>query len=167
MCLKMSKYYKRRMKEALDRWPEDQPNKVYYKVYLKIEGAYLLSPYQKYNYCDPGIICSNRIDKALFRSLDDDEMLTYREVYRGIHVFTYKSDAKKFVDAFKASSFIRHIYRQYDQNLKPVIVPVVCHRDDLVAVGKTSGTDSDELKSRVFMKVEITKETWEEIFKEQ
>jgi len=112
-----------------------------YKIYKKGERR-LISLFMGTRTEKPGIKKSNRFTTCL----TNDEVLN-KIVDLGIHVFLNKKDARKETS--------------YGCPEREIVVPVLVCEDDFVAAGNFFIA-----KSAVFTKIEITKETWNKIFKD-
>ena len=117
-----------------------------WKLYEKMDGC-LKSPYQYYPVRSPGIVKSNRRSKKINSQSDTNEFYDANtdefydnlwHIYRGIHVYTDRKKAVKFVE--RNCSKCRYY-----------LVIVCCHANmkDFVAY-------NDKAKEAVFMEVFIS-----------
>lgn len=155
MCLLNSASATRFLKEKLEKsltktiilW------KVYERVCWKNQfgSGMKLNPVYYYDKRDivmkPGHVISNRDNKGL----RDDEQKNF-EVFHGIHVWTNRWKAERDVKCVS-------VYCNSRANGDYVVIPVICSLKDFVA----AGTSEDA----VFMKVKITKQTWEKLQKKE
>ena len=108
----------------------------FWKVYQKDDGKLFSPCYPNEDGVQPGWIVSDRKSKEI--SIDNGDGMNYNRnnIEHGIHVFTRHVEA-----------------RQYADEDVDVIVPIRCHKSQLVAVSSTE-------PEAVFMKVFLKKEDY-------
>ena len=143
MCLS----YNDALTQELRNKFQENPGKplTFYKYYIK-EKSFLSCFHQYSMYTSSGIIKSNRI-KVELSSQEKD----YYEVYTGIHVFLNRKDARRQLEGV--------IFLDYGDM---ALVKITAYEKDLVGAGYFNGNES-----AVFMKVEISKVSWRNLFKKK
>ena len=113
---------------------------VCYKVMYQKENGDLFSCYEETPYPSKGLFVSNRTASELDCIEQED-----RRVRQGVHVFPELQDA-----IYEKEYHERYFLPDHLQYTSAVVIPVLCHGDDLVATGFFAG-----VPSAVFMKVEV------------
>jgi len=151
MCLDITKTNTKRVERTLKKSPSHTA--IFYKIYF-LTKPYLQPVYfnEKNSIREPGYVISNRKDKELSNYEIETSIIDY-----GIHVFDTKLAAKMELN------FVEYHYSNQDDGVY-VIVPVVCSLKDFVAAGIFSGNSR---RSSVFMRIKITKQSWNKVMKEQ
>lgn len=140
MCLMYDEGKTNILLKRFDALPKGKTTLDFWKVYKKI-GNVLSSIYGKQNIKKHGNVISNRKSKK-FRVLKNMETC----LHRGIHVITNLKTAQN--------------YRCGEE----VLVKVQARKCDFVAAGDCSDLTENQA---VFMKVTISKEEWNRIFKKE
>jgi hypothetical protein len=138
MCLDYSDDITTKLKKKFQKNPGKPLT--FYKYYVKHFDT-LSSYHRNSSITGFGLVISNRKSTKRY-----GEELDYDEVCRGIHVFSNRKDARYFVN------------RCYPKD-RLSIVKVQAYEKDLVGAGVFTGKES-----AVFMKVEISKGTWQNLF---
>ncbi len=103
--------------------------------------------YQNDGEITPGEIVSDRKEKT-WNGINYCNM---QGVYKGIHVFLKEKGAHRYIDGWQMAS--------------EVVVPVMCHVDDLVAANDSISVSSF-YKGAVFMKVDLSKTAYNKAIKD-
>lgn len=135
MCLYYVEHTTKALRERFDNLPEGQDTLDFWKVY-DVGGNFLLSPFFDQKIRKAGTIISNRKNKRVKKLVN-----WITEINKGIHVFTAADFAKDSIP--------------YGDSCK-VIVKVQAKKKDLIAAGA---------RDAVFMKITISKEEWDKVFK--
>jgi len=130
-----------------------------WKVYQRIDSG-LHPPFKQHLFVENGHIKSNRmVQKAGYDGCDDKGINYYPPVIhhlnnfftinRGIHVYLSERRAKESAGEF---------WGDYDSSISYIVVPVRCHKSQLVAISRTSS-------EAVFMKVFLKKSDYDKAVK--
>lgn len=111
-----------------------------YKILMVDEDTFI-SPFYKFSWPKKGVVKSDRKEMCKYDIEEEQESLL---VCKGIHVYTSLNEA------------IRDIW-SYPQRNTFVIIPVICERQDFVAIGNSNHSTEISMSEAVFNKVRIHK----------